>query len=413
MLLLPLVLALLAQDTPPTAAEQKQLIEAYFKADGRTPAGREGRGKILARLDSVPLTKAQADAQAKAVLKRWEQGRELEKDKGQAFFWEEQERGLFIVGGEVKKPKGLVICMHGGGVGQGNAWSAHGSYDRAIQDLGWLAVYPQVLEKTETGWTTSGTEEFVIDLLDAARRTWKIDPDRIFLAGHSMGGYGSWTLGAHHADRFAGLAPSAGGPTPILGGSGRVVDIVEGIIPNLRNVALRIYQSDDDPQVPPDVNRAAVQRLEDARQRWGGYDYEYWEVTGQGHGEPPGGYSAHLAKLAELERTTHPEIMTWQPVLDWTTQSYWLYWEKPVKSALVVARADRAKNEVYVECSADATGLQVLLDPHLLALGREVVVFLNKQEVFRGVPRFSLATIVSTGARGDPELLYTARAPLR
>jgi pimeloyl-ACP methyl ester carboxylesterase len=77
--------------------------------------------------------------------------------------------------------------------------------------------------------------------MERARRTWKIDPDRVYLCGHSMGGYGSWTLGAHHADQIAAIAPSAGAPTPFMDGSGKVTGISSGIVPNLRNVLVRIY----------------------------------------------------------------------------------------------------------------------------------------------------------------------------
>ena len=151
-------------------------------------------------------------ATQKAVQKIWEKGRELDKANGQAFFWEKEKKGLYIVGGNAKKPKALAICMHGGGAGSGDAWSAHGGYDPALKDLDWLAIYPEVLEKTEHGWTDAGTEEWVLELMECARRTWKIDPNKVFLCGHSMGGYGSWTLGAHHADQLAAVAPSAGAP---------------------------------------------------------------------------------------------------------------------------------------------------------------------------------------------------------
>ena len=102
-------------------------------------------------------------------------------------------------------------------------------------------IAPQALEATEHGWTDSGTEEFVLDLVDGALRTWKIDPDRVYFVGHSMGGYGSWTLGAHHADRVAAVAPSAGAPTPILDrATNKPVDIVEGVIPSLRSVFVSV-----------------------------------------------------------------------------------------------------------------------------------------------------------------------------
>ena len=413
MLSLVLALALAtSQAEAPSASQQKALVEAFFAADWMTPAGREERRRILAQLEPVRLTPAAAATEAKNVLKLWAKGRELQKDSGQAFFWEKEKKGLFIVGAETKKPKGLAICMHGGGVGEGDAWSAHGGYDPALRGLDWLAIYPQVLEKTECGWTDAGTEEFVLALIECARRTWKIDPDRVFLCGHSMGGYGSWTLGAHHADQFAALAPSAGGPTPYMDASGKVIDISTGIVPNLRNLPIFIYQSDDDPRVPPEANRFAVQRIEEAKKRWGGFSYEYWEVPGRQHDPPPGGYEAHLAKIEKLERTTHPDTVVWQPTLDWKSQSYWLYWEQPVKNALVVARADRKTNEVRVTCDKDTRGLHVLVDGALLDAKKEIVVFLNDKEHYRGIPAPSLATVLATGARGDPELVCSAKIPL-
>jgi pimeloyl-ACP methyl ester carboxylesterase len=412
-----LVLAVLAhpaaarQELLSTSA-QKALTEAYLAADWTSPEGRAERRRILRELEPVVLTPSAAASSVKSVLKRWEKGRELEKSSGPAHFWEDEERGFFIVGGETKKPKALAICMHGGGVGSGDAWSAHGAYEPTLRALDWLAIYPEVLEKTECGWTDAGTEEWILTLIDCARRTWKLDPDRVYLCGHSMGGYGSWTLGAHHADQLAAVAPSAGGPTPFMDKGGKVIDISDGVVPNLRNLAIRIYQSDDDVQVPPDANRFAHVRLQEAKERWGGYDFEYWEVTGRGHGSPPGGYEAHLAKIAEIERTTHPDTVVWQPTLDWKWQSYWLWWDEPVKNALVFARADRAKNEVRVTCDKDTRGLYVLVDEELLDPKKELAVFLNEGEVFRGLARPSLATVVSTGARGDPELVYTSRIPL-
>src|SRR6266850_6884291 len=184
-------LALLAlQEKAPGASQQKALIEAFFAASGTTRGGWDQRLGILKKLEPVALNASQVGAQAKALQKLWEKGRTLAKDSGQAFFWEKERRGLYIVGGETKKPRALVVCMHGGGAGSGEAASAFGAYDPAFQDLKWLALYPQVLEQTECGWTDAGSEEFVLELMEAARRTWKIDPDRVFLAGHSMGGYG-------------------------------------------------------------------------------------------------------------------------------------------------------------------------------------------------------------------------------
>ena len=400
-------------DKPPSSGETKKLIEAFFEADARTYEGFAEQRQILERLDlGEELTEKDVKSWKKKLIKQWEKGPKIPKKSGKAFFWDDEERGLYIVGGEKKKPKALMLCMHGGGEGSGSAWSSHGSYNPAASSLDWLAIYPEVLEKTEHGWTDSGTEEFVMDLVERARRTWKIDPNLVFFGGHSMGGYGTWTLGSRHADVVAGLAPAAGAPSPILGADGLANDIERGVIPNLRNVPIVIYQSDDDPKVPPDANRAAAKKLAEAKERWGGFDYEYWEVPGRGHGFPPGGPEAHLEKIAEGVRNPYPDKVVWEPTLGWKRQFYWLWWDFPKTSALIEATLDREKNEVRVECSVDAQGLHVLLGPEIVDMSQEVAVYLNSEEVFRGVPVRRLSTLLLTGVRGDLGLMYEARIPL-
>ncbi len=400
-----------AQAKPLSPKEQSARFEAYVALE-QGPKSLPEQRRILAELAGVPVQPTAVAALQKSIWKLWEKGPQLEKDSGQTYYWEDDKRGLFIVGGQTKKPKGLAICMHGGGKGSGDAGSAHGAYNAALSNIDWLAIYPEVLEKTEHGWTDSGTEEWVLELLVRARRTWKVDPDRVYLVGHSMGGYGSWTLGAHHADQLAALAPSAGAPTPYLNAKDEVIDIVSGIVPNLRNVALRIYQSNDDPKVPPDANRCAVKKLEQAKELYGGFDYEYWEVPGRQHEAPPGGFEAHLAKIEKIERTTHPATVVWQPTLNWKRQFYWLFWEDPYKEALVVAKANRKTNQVHVTCDKSAKGLSVLVDEKLLDVAKEITVFLNEKEVFRGIPKPDLATILASAASGDPDLSYSARIVL-
>jgi predicted esterase len=415
-LLAPLLVALLVpQGAAPAPREIDSLVERYLAADPRSEAGLAEQRSILAELARTPdLTPAQEKSWRDKLLKLTAKaGPKLEEDSGAHWFWPEDKkgkkgRGLYIVGGATKKPKGLLIGMHGGGAGSGDAWSAHGGLSSAASELGWLAIFPEVLEKTEHGWTDSGTEEFVVDLIEAALRTWKIDRDHVYLSGHSMGGYGSWMLGAHHADMVAGIAPSAGAPTPIFDSAGRATDIDWGVIPNLRNVRVRIYQSDNDVNVPPAANRAAAKKLEEARQRWGGFDYEYWEVPGRAHDLPPGGMLALCEKIADRARDPRPQKVVWQPSLAWKRQFHWLAWDAPKRFAIVVAEVDAAKNEVRVECDQDAAGLGVLLDDALVDLDREVVVTLAGREVFRGVPPRRLETLLKTAARNDGALVFSA-----
>ena len=50
----------------------------------------------------------------------------------------------------------------------------------------------------------------LLSLLADAKTRYGIDPTRVYLTGHSMGGHGTWHLGVHHPGLFAVLGPSAG-----------------------------------------------------------------------------------------------------------------------------------------------------------------------------------------------------------
>ncbi len=405
-----------AQQKPPAGKELDQLVVNFLAADDRTARGHTERKEILLRIASLPaLDKTQQAAWQARIQKIGSKGRSLEK-VGDNWFWAEdkkknlEHRGRYIIGGETKKPKGLAITMHGGGQGSGDAGPAAAAYEPALTKLSLLMVAPQVLEATEHGWTDAGSEEFVLDLVDAALRTWKLDADKVFFVGHSMGGYGSWTLGAHHADRVAAIAPSAGAPTPVLGApNGPIIDVQEGVIPSLRNVFVSVYQSLDDPQVPPAPNQFAAKLLAEAATKWGAFEHTYWEVNGRGHGEPPGGFLAQLEAVVTHARTPVPQRIVWQPVLLWKRQFYWLYWEEPVQKAIVVADVDRASNAVTITCDKPTDGLWVLLDARVLDLQKDVVVTVNGVETFRGKATPDLGTLLLTSDHPDAKLQFAAR----
>jgi dienelactone hydrolase len=414
----PVLVALLAapllpQERPPSRREATELCRNFLGLDARTEDGRRAQLEILGRLSGTrPLTERQERDWRKTLAKEQAKGRRLETGN-RNHWWPDEKRGLYLVGGETGRPQALLIAMHGGGVGSGDAASAHAAYAPAAAALGWACVSPEVLEKTECGWTDSGTEEWVLDLIDAALRTWRIEPDRVYLAGHSMGGYGAWTLGAHHADRVAGLAPSAGAPTPILGQGGVVTGVVEGVIPNLRNTRIAIFQSTDDRQVPPEPNQKAVELLTAARQRFGGYDFDYWEVDDRGHGFPAGGPEPLLRKIADARRDPLPERLVWQPELRWKRQFSWLHWEHPTTRALVVADLDRENNRIAITCENGAVGdLEVLLDDRLVDMDREVVIEVNGEETRREVPVRTLSTLLRTSTSPDQALVFAARMPV-
>jgi len=68
-------------------------------------------------------------------------------------------------------------------------------------------------------WSASGPElsldaELVIQLIANLSREFSIDPDRVYLIGQSLGGFGVWDLIAKRPDFFAAAVPLCGGGDP-------------------------------------------------------------------------------------------------------------------------------------------------------------------------------------------------------
>ncbi|MCZ6571841.1 MAG: hypothetical protein O7C98_01595 [Planctomycetota bacterium] len=390
------------------------LAAEYFKADA------ERQAAILREIgDADRICAADVAGWREKLLKLARKNGPKLKKSGTGYWYDKKEkRGKYMVGGSGGGKGGLVIALHGGGKGAGNAGSAHSTFAPIAGKHRCICISPEVLEKTEHGWTTSGTEEFLLELIEAAKRTWKIPHDRVYMVGHSMGGYGSWTVGAHHADLFAGLGPYAGGPTPYtVDGKpyGEVTGLREGVVPNLRNVALHIYQSLDDKNVPPAPNIFASKLLIEMKREHGGYNYKYVEVDGRGHGAPPGGHKVGFKWLYQFERETRPKYVLWEPVLSYKRMFYWLWWERPVANAVVIVRITKP-NEITVDLGGQSLdGFKLLLDDELVDLSKEVVVKDDGGEVvFKGKVPYTLSTMLMTAAeKYDTGMLFPARIDLK
>ncbi len=400
----------------PTGKALKELVANLYAVEPYRSDSREGLDALLAPYQGLSAPdKSSRKAVLKAIEKAWGKLRKLPK-KGEHWYWEEDgKRGRFFVSGKTSRPKGLFIGLHGGGVGSADASGALGAYQGPSGSRGWLSIYPQAIEATECGWTDTGTEEWIMTLIDEARRTYKVPVDHIYIGGHSMGGYGSWVLGGHHADLFAAAVPSAGAPTPIKDrATEKIVDMQQGVIPGLRNLPMCVFQSTDDPRVPPDANQFAVGLLKEFQAKYGGYeDFTYWEVDDRQHSYPVGGPEKLLERIENFQREPHPTRVLWQPALNWRTSFYWLDWKKPRIGALIDATLNRETNSIDVKTDRKGiAGLAVLLSSDVVKMDEEVTITVDGKEVFQAVPTTSWTTLVRTALVNDPGRLYEARIAL-
>ena len=107
----------------------------------------------------------------------------------------------------------LIIGLHGAS-GSENTWldrrrrgETENLCKRLSQERGYLLVAPSG-RGPFTGYRGIGGQD-VMDVLDRVLSIYNIDPERVYLTGHSMGGGGTWILGLRHAEKFAAIAPIA------------------------------------------------------------------------------------------------------------------------------------------------------------------------------------------------------------
>ena len=101
------------------------------------------------------------------------------------------------------KKYALVLSLHGAGV---NALSQAKSYSQ--KDWAFI-VAPTNRRRFGFDWEVWGRLD-ALEALDHAMKTFPIDPTKVYVTGHSMGGHGTWHVSVMHPGRFATASPSAG-----------------------------------------------------------------------------------------------------------------------------------------------------------------------------------------------------------
>ena len=156
---------------------------------------------------------------------------------------------------------------------------------RERPDFPALVVMPQ----TPRGawWGTPEIERMALAALDAAVAEFGGDPERTYLTGLSLGGYGTWALAYRHPERFAALVPVCGGITtrrtriPVPDWHPSATHPEDPWAETARVVAdipVWLFHGGEDRRVPTEESRRMVAALEAA-----GAQPKYTEYPGVGH----------------------------------------------------------------------------------------------------------------------------------
>ena len=109
------------------------------------------------------------------------------------------------------KPWPLILFLHGAGESGHDLAKVkiHGppKIVESKTDFPFIVVSPQ---SPGRGWNPDALKGLLDDIL----ANYRVDHDRVYLTGLSMGGYGAWTLAAAYPDYFAAVVPICGGGDP-------------------------------------------------------------------------------------------------------------------------------------------------------------------------------------------------------
>ncbi|MHC5060691.1 MAG: carboxylesterase family protein [Planctomycetota bacterium] len=116
-------------------------------------------------------------------------------------------------------------------------------------------------------WYHGIGEQDIFECIELARRIFNIDPDRVYLAGFSMGGAGAFELGLKYPDTWAACVP-------VCGPMGNL-----DLLANGRNLPFWINTGSEDRLVPAKYLKRAYETAVEL-----GFDHwKYTEYEGMGH----------------------------------------------------------------------------------------------------------------------------------
>ena len=252
-----------------TTAEGGKTIKAdYVKSgDGKVTIRRSSDRRIFT-IDLATLSEADQEwVKAKELEIEEEkvasEGKEATEEFGKLLTgeWERAEgHGLkYRIFGERKMKRSkdagypLVVWLHGrsGDVvtpeqpGQARVFTQEDHFRKRPC----FVIAPQ--NPDQMGWNGVKADG-VVEIVEELLKNLPIDPDRVYLAGYSMGGYGTFHILAQEPKLFAAGVPIAGGGNP-------------GSASNFKKVPVWVFHGAKDPTVPVSQSQAMVEALKKER----------------------------------------------------------------------------------------------------------------------------------------------------
>src|SRR4051794_1399984 len=276
------------------------------------------------------------------------------------------------------QPTPMTVWLHWRGPGGENA----AYYDPNIvwqlgEQRGDIVLSPR--GRGESGWYVGDSQVDVFDAIADAERLLTVDKDRVYVAGYSMGGWGTYLLTTTHPDLFAGGFSIVGPPAvglwpypskPTDPQNSRPLYWTNPLIGNVRHMPFVVFEGTDDELVPFTGPMAQTNTMLANRQPYRFYLYDGYEHFTFAVSDE---FSLGADYLGNARRVTDPAEVTYtrEPCLDpamWNS-SYGLvadhaYWVHNIALRNTPARAtcvdsNASLSAVNQSGSVDVTSLAV------------------------------------------------------
>ncbi|MGI8467348.1 MAG: prolyl oligopeptidase family serine peptidase [Pyrinomonadaceae bacterium] len=241
------------------------------------------------------------------------------------------------------------------------------------------------------------------EVLREVKRRYRIDDEKIYLAGHSMGGYGTWWQATRRPDMWASISPQAGYTDYTLylrGESAKTQNpfqkrLLESWSPlnfaeNLLHVPAFVVHGAKDDNVSVEHSRKMTARLREL-----GYKFDYYENPEGGHWWGPRGknYGVEVADSPKIwqflrqtkQRADAPRKVIYKTDTLHYNKAYWVTideLEKANQMSLLQAEI-AAPNQISVRAE-NIKQFTLDLNEKLVETNQPVTIKINNQTAFQG-----------------------------
>lgn len=181
---------------------------------------------------------------------------------------------------DANKKLPVMLYLHGSGSrGDENreqAWAFDSAIGPVKDRVDFIVVLPQCRE--DLAWISNEMSDYALTALGESIKEFNGDPERIYLAGFSLGAHGVWKIAAANPAKFAALMPVAGRVVPYE--SSPTPESPYTIVAKaIGSTPVWVFHGAKDEAVPVDFARKIVKALEESDNK----NVKYTEYLDDGH----------------------------------------------------------------------------------------------------------------------------------